>query len=81
MKIKYYHQEFETQKGGYILFNGVCYQFGTGNKRILGYDGYTAYKSINITKTMLKQIPLDKMKKIIKGKKEDRSELIYWIFE
>jgi hypothetical protein len=81
MKIKQYHTEIETKKGDYILFNGAVYQFCTGDNRKLGYENYSSYHTIVLTKKALKEIPLDTMKKIVRGNKEDKTLLIYWIFE
>lgn len=81
MKIKYYRKEVESKRGDYILFNGACYQFCTGDKRGLWFEGYHDINSFTLSQKMLKEIPLDKMKKIVKGDKKDRTEMIYWIFD
>jgi len=71
---------YEVYTGDYILFNGACYQFCTGNKRALGFEGYHSYYSIPLTAKVLKSIDLNLLQKVEIGHKEDRSLLTYYYF-
>lgn len=55
--------EYEVKDGDYILFNGACHQFCSGDGRALKYKGFDKYSSLIIPKTTVKKIPFDKLKK------------------
>lgn len=74
MIIKVRQREFETKPGDYIMYNGACYQFATGDKRGLYFEAWSERTSVVLPKVMVRKIPFYEMKKVIKG------ELIFWFF-
>ena len=60
--IKIGRQVYEIMDGDYILFNGSSHQFCSN--RILYRKGFDSYTSVTIPESVLKKIPLDKMKKV-----------------
>ena len=61
--IKIGRKEYEIKKGDYVLFNGACHQFCSGDGRVLKYEGYSKYTSLVIPKTTVNKIPLENMQK------------------
>jgi hypothetical protein len=55
-------KSYQPQKGDYILDNGACKQFCTGDKRILIQEGFDSYDSIVLTKAAIKQINIAGMR-------------------
>jgi hypothetical protein len=78
--IKVGRKIFEIQSGDYIIFNGSCYQFVTGDKRRLYYKNYTDYTHIILPNKMLKKIPLNKLRKVESGNNELKMFLICYYF-
>jgi len=62
--IKIGRTEYEIKKGDYILDNGACHQFCSGDNRALERKGFNAYRNIVIPKTLVKKINFDKLKKV-----------------
>jgi hypothetical protein len=65
-KIKIGKTEYMIQKGDYILYNGSCYQFCSGDGRTLYHKNYTHYNNVVISNSLVKKIDLDNMRKITK---------------
>lgn len=78
--IKIGRKTYEIKKGDYILYNQACYQFVTGDRRILKFRGWTGHTSLVIPKARLKEIDFDNMKKVETGNEKDRTLLIKWYF-
>jgi len=78
--IKIGRKVYDIQKGDYIMYNQVCYQFCSGDGRILKMQGWNKHPCLLIPKIRIKEIPFDKMKKEETGKKEDNTYLCYWYF-
>jgi len=76
--IKIGRNEFIIKKGDYILYNYACYQFCSGDGRILKYVRYTGYPNIVIANSTFKNIPFDKMIKI--ECKMGNIDVVKWIF-
>ena len=70
----------DVKKGDYILFNGACHQFCTGDKRELYFDGWHSHSSMVMTKTAVSKVKFDTLRKVETGNKADRTLLIYWYF-
>jgi len=70
----------EIKPGDYVIFNGACYQFCSGDGRPLKTKGWYSQKNLVIPKTRMKQIPFDELKKVTTGNKEKRTLLIKWRF-
>jgi hypothetical protein len=64
-RIKNGRLEFDIHKGDYILDNGSCIQFMTGDRRILYRKKRDAITSFRVSKVELNKIPLDKLDKKI----------------
>lgn len=43
---------FEVKPGDYILYNGACYQFCSGDNRVIHRRGYDEYTSIVMSQKM-----------------------------
>ena len=81
--IKIGRQTYDIKKGDYIMYNGSCYQFITGDKRTLGYERYSKFSritSLEIPKSRLKEIPFDQLEKRQSGNEKNRTLIIRWIF-
>ena len=72
--IKIGRNEYQPQKGDYILFNGACYQFCSGDRRTLLQKGFDSYTSLGISMTALKKIEFDELNIVKKG------NFIYYYF-
>jgi len=81
MKFKIRKREIETKKGDYILFNGACYQFCTGDKRQIYFDGWHSVNSILLTKKVFNEIDFSELIKKEFGEKEKRTLMVYWFFK
>ena len=57
-KIKIGRKEFDVKKGDYILDNGLCFQFCTGDGRVLLRKGFNSYTSLLVPASMMKKINL-----------------------
>jgi hypothetical protein len=55
---------YEVKSGDYILYNGSCYQFVTGDKRTLKQEGFNSYSSLKMPATLVKKIPFIRMTKV-----------------
>jgi hypothetical protein len=55
-------KSYQPQKGDYILDNGACKQFCTGDGRELYFKKWTSYSSIVLTKAAIKQINIAGMR-------------------
>lgn len=80
-EIKIGRRIFEIKSGDYILYNGACYQFCSGDKRELYFEGWTYRTSIVIPKSVLKKIDLTKLERIQTGDEKERSLLIRYYFK
>lgn len=76
--VKIGRKEYTIKKGDYILYNGSCYQFCSGNGRTLKFERYTRYTSLRLSDTMVKKIPFDKMQK--QNYKSNGIDLVRWLF-
>lgn len=65
--IKIGRKEYTVQKGDYILWNGACYQFCAGDKRILKQEGFNSYTHLRVPASAIKSINLKALKYIRKG--------------
>lgn len=73
-------KSYEIKKGDYVLYNGICYQFIAGDKRALKGIGYNSETSLMLSKSAVKQILFDQMKKVERGNLTDRNLCIKWYF-
>lgn len=73
-------QTYEIKKGDYIMYNGSCYQFFSGDGRVLKYDNLTGYNSIVLTTKAFSQLDLTNCKVVEKDSKYTNNKLTYWIF-
>jgi hypothetical protein len=62
--IKIGRTEYGIKKGDYIIYNGACHQFCSGDGRTLKQEGFSTYRNIIIPKTLVKKINLDKLRKV-----------------
>ncbi len=62
--IKIGRTTYEVKPGDYILYNGSCYQFVTGDKRTLKQDGFNSYSSLKMPAILVKKIPFIRMTKV-----------------
>jgi len=65
-QIKVGHKVFQPQKGDYILDNGACKQFCTGDGRTLVQKGYDSYRNIVLPKSVVKNINIASMRTVVK---------------
>lgn len=61
--IKIGRRTYKINKGDFILFNGACYQFCSGDDITLYMDGFYKIKSVTIPKTTIAKIDLTKLTK------------------
>jgi len=80
-EIKIGRRVFDIKSGDYIMYNGACYQFCTGDKRTLYRKTWIDYRQIRIPKIRLKEIPFDKMRKETRDSDMIKSKLTYWFFK
>jgi len=57
-------KEYEVKKGDYILDNGSCLQFVTGNRRIIRTSGFDAFDYVELNKKAISEIDLSKLTKV-----------------
>ncbi len=76
--VKIGRKEYLIQKGDYILYNGACYQFCSGDGRILKFEGFNQYTNLRLPDVMVKKIPFDKMEK--QNYKSSEMDLVRWLF-
>ena len=55
--IKVGRKEYRPQAGDYILWNGACYQFCTGDGRALYSKKWTNYTAVRLPKSTVKKMP------------------------
>lgn len=80
-KIKIGRTEYDIKTGDYIMYNGACYQFCSGDGRVLKYgDKFTSYTNLVISMSTVKSIDFDKLTKVEYSTKF-ASNLTKWIFE
>ena len=70
--------EYPVKKGDYILYNGACYQFCSGDGRTLKIERYTQYTNLRLPDVMVKNIPFDDMRK--QNYKSSGMDLVRWLF-
>ena len=61
MSLKIGRNTYEIKKGDFIYYNTSCYQFFTGDGRIIRSEKFATFNHIILTKSALKAIPLDKL--------------------
>ena len=76
--VKIGREEYSVKKGDYILYNGACYQFCSGDGRTLKLERYTQYTNLRLPDTMVKKIPFDLMEK--QNYKSSELHLVRWFF-
>lgn len=76
--VKIGRKEYLIQKGDYILYNGACYQFCSGDGRTLKSKGFNQYANLKLPDVMVKKIPFDKMRK--QNYKSSGMDLVRWLF-
>ena len=76
--IKIGRTTYEVKSGDYILYNGACHQFITGDKRTLKVDGWTSYHSLVMPNSLVKKIPFFRMTKV--SNNSYGMELVKWYF-
>lgn len=76
--VKIGRKEYPIKKGDYILYNGACYQFCSGDGRTLKLERFTQYTYLRLSASMVKKIPFDKMQK--QNYKSSGMDLIRWLF-
>ena len=76
--VKIGRKEYPIKKGDYILYNGACYQFCSGDGRTLKLEHYTKYANLRLPDVMVKKIPFDKMEK--QNYKSSGMDLVRWFF-
>jgi hypothetical protein len=77
--IKIGRKEYNIQKGDYILYNGACYQFCTGDNRTLKMEGFNQYTSLTVPASVVKKIPFENMVKQ-NIKTNSGMNLVRWLF-
>lgn len=78
--IKIRNKCIEIHTHDYIMYNGACYLFCSGDKRTLRVEGFRSYTHIKCTKKMMIEIDLTTLRKVVTGNKEDRTYLEYYFF-
>lgn len=76
--IKIGRKEYPIKKGDYILYNGACYQFCSGDDRTLKLERCTQYTSLVLPDAMVKKIPFNDMQK--QNYKLSGIDLVRWFF-
>ena len=76
--VKIGRKEYQITKGDYILYNGACYQFCSGDGRTLKSERYTQYTNLRLPDSMVKKIPFDDMEK--QNYKSSGVDLVRWFF-
>lgn len=80
-KIKVGRVEYDIQPGDYILHNGACYMFCSGDGRVLKYEAFSQICHVTLPKARVKEIPFETM--TYKTKKDENGKLTleYWFFK
>ena len=76
--VKIGRKEYPVKKGDYILYNGACYQFCSGDGRTLKLERYTQYTNLKLPDVMVKKIPFESMKK--QNYNSMGMDLVRWFF-
>ena len=76
--VKIGREEYQIKKGDYILYNGSCYQFCSGDGRTLKSEKFTQYTNLELSASTVKKIPFDKMQK--QNYKSSGMDLVRWFF-
>lgn len=76
--VKIGRKEYQIKKGDYILYNGACYQFCSGDGRSLRFERYTHYTNLRLPDAMVKKIPFNDMQK--QNYKSSGIDLVRWFF-
>ena len=76
--VKIGRKEYPIKKGDYILYNGTCYQFCSGDGRTLKFERFTQYTNLQLSASTVKKIPFDKMQK--QNYKSSGMDLVRWFF-
>ena len=77
-EIKIGRKTYEIKSGDYILFNGACHMFCTGDGRQLDFADWHSITCLTIAKSRVKEIPLDTMEKKIVS--SSGYSMIEWYF-
>lgn len=77
-EVKIGRKEYQIKNGDYILYNGACYQFCSGDGRTLKLERYTQYTNLRLPDAMVKKIPFDDMQK--QNYKSSGMDLVRWFF-
>jgi hypothetical protein len=65
---------YDIHVNDYILDNGACYQFITGDGRSLKFVGWHSYTNVIISKAVFKKLPFSTMIK------KEKNNMTYYIF-
>jgi len=76
--VKIGRKEYPIKKGDYILYNGACYQFFSGDGRTLKFERFTQYTNLQLSASMVKKIPFNDMQK--QNYKSSGMDLVRWFF-
>lgn len=76
--VKIGRKEYLIKKGDYIIYNGACYQFCSGDGRTLKCERHTQYTNIILPDAIVKKIPFDDMLK--QNYKSSGMDLVRWFF-
>ena len=76
--VKIGRKEYPIKKGDYILYNGACYQFCSGDGRTLKLERYIQYTNLRLPNAMVKKIPFENMVK--QNYKSSGMDLVRWFF-
>lgn len=80
-EIKIGRKTFEIKPGDYILDNGACLQFCSGDRRQLYYKNYNSFTHILIPPSTVKKIDLTKLRKVVeKGDGITKNSLTRYYF-
>jgi len=64
-QIKIRNKVYQPQKGDYILDNGACFMFCSGDGRTLKQEGFSSYSYIRLSKKAIKEIDFALLEKEI----------------
>lgn len=78
--VKIGRKEYQVKKGDYILYNGACYQFCSGDCRTLKLERYIQYTNLILPNAMVKKIPFDDMQKQNYKSSSSGMDLVRWYF-
>lgn len=76
--VKIGRKEYSIKKGDYILYNGSCYQFCSGDGRTLRLERFSEYTNLRLPDATVKRIPFNDMQK--QNYKSSGTDLVRWFF-